>query len=36
MMATARDEVDAILASDPGLLSLNNAVIRRVIGLKKV
>ena len=36
MMATARDEVDAILASDPGLLSLDNAVIRRVIGLKKV
>ena len=35
MMATARDEVDAILATDPGLLSLDNAVIRRVIGLKK-
>ena len=34
MMATARDEVDAILASDPGLLSLDNAVIRRVLGLK--
>ena len=34
MMATARDEVDAILASDPGLLSLENAVIRRVLGLK--
>ena len=35
MMATARDEVDAILASDPGLLSLENAVIRKVLGLKK-
>ena len=34
MMATARDEVDAILASDPGLLSLDNAVIRRVLGLR--
>ena len=34
MMATARDEVDAILVSDPGLLSLENAVIRRVLGLK--
>ena len=34
MMATARDEVDAILASDPGLLSLENAVIRKVLGLK--
>ena len=34
MMATARDEVDGILSSDPGLLSLDNAVIRRVIGLK--
>ena len=35
MMATARDEVDAILASDPGLISLENAVIRKVLGLKK-
>ena len=34
MMATARDEVDNILSSDPGLLSLDNAVIRRVLGLK--
>ena len=34
MMATARDEVDAILAQDPGLLSLDNAVIRRVLGLR--
>ena len=34
MMATARDEVDAILAQDPGLLSLDNAVIRKVLGLK--
>ena len=34
MMATARDEVDAILATDPGLISLENAVIRRVLGLK--
>ncbi len=34
MMATARDEVDGILSSDPGLLSLDNAVIRRVLGLK--
>ena len=34
MMATARDEVDAILAQDPGLLSLGNAVIRRVLGLR--
>ena len=35
MMATARDEVDAILATDPGLISLENAVIRKVLGLKK-
>ena len=35
MMATARDEVDAILASDPGLISLENAVIRKVLGLKR-
>ena len=34
MMATARDEVDAILAQDPGLLSLDNAIIRKVLGLK--
>ena len=34
MMATARDEVDAILANDPGLISFENAVIRRVLGLK--
>lgn len=34
MMATARDEVDAILADDPGLLSLDNAIIRKVLGLK--
>ena len=34
MMATARDEVDSILASDPGLLSLDNSVIRRVLSIK--
>ena len=34
MMATARDEVDAILASDPGLLSLDNSVIRQVLSIK--
>ncbi|MBP5162781.1 MAG: ATP-dependent DNA helicase RecG [Spirochaetales bacterium] len=34
MMASARDEVDAILASDPGLIRLDNAVIRQVLGLK--
>ena len=34
MMASARDEVDAILASDPGLISLDNAVIRQVLALK--
>ena len=34
MMAMARDEVDAILASDPGLISLDNAVIRQVLALK--
>ena len=31
MMAVARDEVDAILAQDPGLLSLENSVIRKVL-----
>ena len=34
MMATARDEVDAILASDPGMLSLDNSVIRQVLSIK--
>lgn len=34
LMAQARDEVDAILASDPALLSLSNSVIRRVLSLK--
>ncbi len=34
MMAMARDEVDAILASDPGLISLDNAVIRQVLSLR--
>jgi ATP-dependent DNA helicase RecG len=33
MMAAARDEVDAILSSDPGLLSMDNAVIRQVLSL---
>ena len=33
MMATARDEVDAILAQDPGLLSLENSVIRKVLSI---
>ncbi len=33
MMAIARDEVDAILASDPGLLSLDNSVVRQVLAL---
>ena len=33
MMATARDEVDAILAKDPGLLSLENSVIRKVLSV---
>ena len=33
MMAIARDEVDAILAKDPGLLSLENSVIRKVLSL---
>ena len=31
MMAMARDEVDAILSADPGLISLDNAVIRQVL-----
>ncbi len=34
MMAAARDEVDAILASDPGLLSMDNAVIRQVLSIQ--
>ncbi len=33
MMAAARDEVDAILSADPGLLSMDNAVIRQVLSL---
>ena len=33
MMAAARDEVDAILSSDPGLLSMDNAVIRQVLAV---
>ena len=33
MMATARDEVDAILSKDPGLISLENSVIRQVLAL---
>ncbi|MCQ2412529.1 MAG: ATP-dependent DNA helicase RecG [Sphaerochaetaceae bacterium] len=35
MMSTARDEVDSILAKDPGLISLDNAVIRKVLSLQK-
>ena len=31
MMSMARDEVDRILASDPGLISLENSVIRQVL-----
>ena len=34
MMSMARDEVDAILSSDPGLLSMDNAVIRQVLSLR--
>ena len=33
MMAKAREEVDAILSEDPGLISLDNSVIRRVLSL---
>ena len=34
LMSMARDEVEAILAGDPGLLSLDNSVIRRVFALR--
>ena len=34
MMAMARDEVDAILSADPGLIGLDNAVIRQVLALE--
>ena len=34
MMAMARDEVDRILASDPGLISLENSVIRQVLACR--
>ena len=34
MMAAARDEVSAILERDPGLLELDNCVIRKVLGSK--
>lgn len=34
MMSMARDEVDSILASDPGLLGMDNAVIRQVLSLR--
>ena len=33
LMAQVRDEVEAILSSDPGLLSIDNAAVRRVIAL---
>ena len=33
MMATARDEVDVILAQDPGLIGLENSVIRKVLSI---
>ncbi len=33
MMAAARDEVEAILSSDSGLLSMENAVIRQVLSI---
>lgn len=35
MMASVRDEVETLLAKDPGLLSLENSIIRRVIALEK-
>lgn len=34
MMSMARDEVDSILATDPGLLGMDNAVIRQVLSLR--
>ena len=34
MMSMARDEVDSILFSDPGLLGMDNAVIRQVLSLR--
>ena len=34
MMSVARDEVDSILSSDPGLISMDNSVIRKVLSLK--
>lgn len=33
MMAAARDEVSLLLSQDPGLLGIENSVIRRVLGL---
>ena len=33
MMAIARDEVDAVLSTDPGLIGLDNSVIRKVLAL---
>jgi ATP-dependent DNA helicase RecG len=34
LMSMARDEVETILSNDPGLLSLDNSVIRRVLALR--
>jgi len=34
MMAVARDEVSSILENDPGLLTMDNAVIRKVLATK--
>ena len=35
MMACARDEVEALLAEDPGLLKIDNSVIRQVLRFKE-
>ena len=34
LMSMARDEVETILSNDPGLISLDNSVIRRVLALR--